>query len=194
MNQTDHSLYVKQMGEYLLVAILNVDDLIILASNVIQLKWLKLELEKEFEISDLGELHYWLGVEFEKNREAHTIIMNQKNYIKKVLKLFNMECKIVRNPFDVNSNLLTISDEEFINVQRKMEGEPYKARVGSLMYAMVATRIDIAFVVSTVSQFMSKADPPHWMAVKRIMRYLKGTLDFKLCLGGKDIILRSLLQ
>ena len=59
-----------------------------------------------------------------------------------------------------------------MNVQRKMEGVPYKAGVGSLMYKMVATRGDIAFVVSTVSQFMSKAGPPHWMPVKRIMRYL----------------------
>ena len=168
------------------------DDLIILASNVTQLKWLKSELEKEFEMSDLGELHYCLGVEFERNREAHTITMNQRSYIEEVLKRFNMEeCKPVGTPFDVNSKLLKLLDEEFVNVQREMKGVPYKARVGSLMYAMVATRADIAFAVSTVSQFMSKAGPPHWMAVKRIMRYLKGTLDFKLCLGGKDIVLRG---
>ena len=77
------------------------------------------------------------------------------------------------------------------NLQRKMKGVPYKARVGSLMYAMMAKRADIAFAVSTVSQFMSKVDPQHWMVVKRIMRYLKSTLDFKLCLKGKDIVLRG---
>jgi hypothetical protein len=69
-----------------------------------------------------------------------------------------------------------------------MQGIPYKAAVGSLMYAM-GTRPDLAFVVSMVSQFMSRAGPSHWMAVKRIMRYLKGTLD--LCLGGKGISLRG---
>jgi hypothetical protein len=82
-------------------------------------------------------------------------------------------------------------DEEFVNVQREMEGVAYKATVGSLIYAMVATRVVVSFAVSTVSQFMSKAGPPHWMAVKRIIRYLKGTLDFKLCLGGKDVVLRG---
>ena len=63
------------MSEYLLVAILYVDDLIIKASNVIQLQWLKSELKKEFEVSDVGELYYCLGVEFERNIKACTITM-----------------------------------------------------------------------------------------------------------------------
>ena len=78
-----------------------------------------------------------------------------------------------------------------MNVQREMEGVSYKARVGSLMYALVATRADIAFAVSTVSPFMSKVGPRYWMAIKYIMRYLKDILDFKLGLRGKDIVLRS---
>ena len=84
-------MYVKQTDEYLLVTILYVDDLIILASNVISLKWLESEFVREFEMSNLEELHYSLGVEFEKNREAHTITMNQKSYIEKILKRFNMK-------------------------------------------------------------------------------------------------------
>jgi hypothetical protein len=101
------------------------------------------------------------------------------------------ECKPIGTPFNENLRLLKLSDEEFGNVQRKMEGVPYKAGVGSLIYAMLVMKADIAFVVSIVSQFMLKAAPPHWMAVKRIMRYLKSTLDFKLCLGCKDIALRD---
>ena len=73
-----------------------------------------------------------------------------------------------------------------------MESVSYKAKVKSLMHVIVVTRADIAFAVSTVSQFMSKAGPLHWKAVKRIIRYLKGTLDFKLRLGGKDIALRKI--
>ena len=56
-------------------------------------------------------------------------------------------------------------------MQRKMEGVAYKAIVGSLMYSVMSTRADIAFAVSTVSQFMLKASLPHWMAMKHIMRY-----------------------
>ena len=59
------------------------------------------------------------------------------------------------------------------------------------MYAMVATRANIAIAVNIVCQFMAKAGPPHWMVVKRIMRYLKGILDFKSCIGGKAIAFRG---
>lgn len=71
--------------------ILYVDDLIVLASDVAKLRWLKSKLEKKFEMSDFRELHYYLGVEFEKNKEACTITMTQRRYINKILKRFHME-------------------------------------------------------------------------------------------------------
>jgi hypothetical protein len=84
----------EQMSEYLLRVIIYVDDLIILASNVSILKWLKSRLEDEFEMSDLGGLHYCFGVEFERNCANRTITMSQSKYIEEVLKCFNMEeCK-----------------------------------------------------------------------------------------------------
>ena len=102
--------------------------------------------------------------------------MNQKSYIEDIFKRFNMkECKPVGIPFDTSLKLLKLLNEEFENVLREMEGVSYKAGVGSLMYAMVATKINIAFAMSTVSQFMSNADLPHWIIVKCITRYLKGT-------------------
>ena len=94
-----------------------VDDLIILTSNLIQLKWIKSEFEKDFEINDLWEWHYCLEVQFERNRKARTITMNQRSYIEEVLKCFNMEeCKLVGIPFDANSKLLKLSNEEYENV------------------------------------------------------------------------------
>jgi hypothetical protein len=81
--------------------------------------------------------------------------------------------------------------EEFDAVEGEMEGVPYKFGIGSLMYTMVATRPDFAFAVSMVSQFMSRTGPTDWSAVKRIMRYLQSTTDYKLCLGGEDLALRE---
>ena len=154
------------------------DDFIILASNVIQLKWLRPELEKEFKMDDLKELYICLGVEFERKLEGHTITKNQRSYIEEVLKYFSMEeCKPVGFSFDVNSKLLKQSVEKFGKVQREMEGVPYKAGIRSLVYAMVAMRADIAFAVSTVSQFISRTNPPYWMPMKHIMRYLKGHFE-----------------
>ena len=87
-------------------------------------------------------------------------------------------------PLDVKAILVKPSQDELEEFCQEMDGVPYKAAVGSLIYAMVATRADLAFAMSVVSQFMASLAPLHWMAVKRIMRYLKGTLDVKLCLGG----------
>jgi hypothetical protein len=68
--QADHSLYIKQTGEYLLIVLMYVDDLIILANLLAKLAWLKAKLKEEFEMSDLGELKYCLGVEFVRDRKA----------------------------------------------------------------------------------------------------------------------------
>lgn len=191
-SQADHSLYVKQTSDHLIIVIIYVDDLIILASKMSVLEWLKSKLAHEFEMSDLGELHYCLGVEFKRNRARRTITMSQRKYIEEVLKRFNMDdCKPIGTPLDVNSKLLKLTEEEFEEVHMEMQGIPYNPAVGSLMFAMVATRVDLAFSMSVVSQFMSKPGPSHWKAVKRIMRYLKGTLDLELCLGGNGITLRG---
>ena len=104
-------------------------------------------------MNDLGELHYFLGMEFERNKEACTITMNKWSYIKEVLKCFNMEeCKLVGISFDENLKLFKSLHEEFGNMQRKMEGTSYKAGVRYLMYAIVGMRADLTIVVSLVSQ------------------------------------------
>ena len=84
-------MYVKQTGDYILVIILYVDNLIILSSDVTKLKWLKSQLEKEFEMSDLGEVNYCMGVQFQRDLKTHTITMSQIRYIIEVLRRFNTE-------------------------------------------------------------------------------------------------------
>src|ERR1700675_730822 len=68
--------------------------------------------------------------------------------------------------------------------KQEMASVPYQSAVGSLMYAMTCTRPDIAYAVSTVSRYCSDYGAAHWTAVKRIMRYLKGTAHYRLKLGG----------
>ena len=191
-SHADHSLYIKQTSKSLLIVIIYVDDLIILASDMDMMKGLKFKLEEEYDMSDLGELHFFLGVHIERDRAARTITMHQRSYIEEMLKQFGMEdCKPVSTPLDVKAQLVKLTDEEHEEHMQEMQGVPYKEAMGSLMYAMVPTRADIAFAVSVVSQFMSKPSSIHWAAVKRILRYLKGTLDVKLCLGGMALTLKG---
>ena len=72
-----------------------------------------------------------------------------------------------------------------------MKNVPYASAVRSLMYAMLCTRIDICYTVRLVSRYQSNPSKAHWKAVKRILRYLKGTMDYSLCYQGKDMLLRG---
>jgi hypothetical protein len=78
-----------------------------------------LKLDKEFEMSDLGGLHYCLGVNFKRNKKARTSIMSQRRYSTLGRSLSMEKCKSVRTPSDVNSKLLRLLDEEFEIVQGK---------------------------------------------------------------------------
>ncbi|OAE20919.1 hypothetical protein AXG93_3256s1660 [Marchantia polymorpha subsp. ruderalis] len=177
---------------YFQVAEVDFDDIFALVAKFITIRIiLAIAAAMDWEIQKKDMKTAFLnGVQFQRDRKTHTITMSQTSYIEEVLRRFNMEdCKPVATSSDANSKLLKLSDEEFGNVQMEMEGVPYKAAVRSFMYVMVGTRLNLAFAVSTVSQFMAKASPSHWMVVKRILRYLKGSLDFKLFLGGNDISL-----
>ena len=90
---------------------------------------------------------------------------------------------------DVKAILVKPFQEELEEFSQEMDGVLYKAAVGLLMSTMVATQADLAFAMSFVSQFIASPAPLHWMVVERIMRYLKGTLDVKLCLGGTNMSL-----
>ena len=116
--------------------------------------------------------------------------LSQESYIEKVLERFNMnKAKLVGCPlsghFKLSSNQCPTSEkdkEEILKV-------PYASAVGSLMYAMVCTRPDVAHAVGVVSRFLSNPGKEHWAAVKWILRYLRGTSKVCLCFGdGKPIL------
>ena len=73
-----------------------------------------------------------------------------------------------------------------------MSRVPYASAVGSLMYAMVCTRLDIAHAVGVLRRFMSNPGKEHWMVVKRVFRYLRGTSDYGLCYQGRPGLERML--
>jgi hypothetical protein len=188
----DHSLNFAQKGPHVMLVLVYVDDLIILSSNMESMDALKSKLEAEYEMTDLGELHYCLGVEFARDRAARTITMNKAKYVEEVLKRCGMEdCKPIGTLLDTKVKFVKLSNEEYDVDAPRMGSVPYKLAVRSLMYAMVATRADLTFAISTVSQHMATPGWTHWMAVKMIMRYLKGSLHLKLQLGGQHIKLKG---
>ena len=134
----------------------------------------KKKLAEEFDMKDLGLMHYFLGLELWQSSEG--IFLNQGKYAAEILKRFNMmECKAMAMPMDSNLKLLADDSSELVDVTH------YKQIIGSLISN---TRPDICFVVNTLSQYLVQPRRVHLVTAKHVMRYLKGTIDFGLYYDG----------
>eukprot|EP00253_Pinus_taeda_P009922 PITA_09922 len=130
----------------------------------------KAVMKEEFEMTDMGLLRYFLGIEVDQNENG--IFISQARYVNEVLGRFNMqECKAAITPTVMG---LKLSKEDS---SKDFDPSLYKSIVGSLMY-LTATRPDIMFVVSLISRFMERSKEAHWQAAKRILRYVKGSKRF----------------
>ena len=133
-------------------------------------------LSSQFQMKDMGELHYCLGITIEQDKAEKSIGLHQKQYLLKMLKKFKLEdAKPVSTPADPNVKLC--KDD---GVSKSVDSSKYQSMVGSLLYAAIATRPDISQAVAVVSKYNSNPSEAHLTAVKRILRYLKGTLDITL--------------
>lgn len=169
---------VKEANDHISFVILGVyvDDIIPVSNNPVLLKAEKAALCERFEMIDQGEIHYLLGMSIKRDRECRTLTISQANYVERVLRKFGMEnCKPVSTPLDPGRKFQQLSqgDEPF-NVQT------YQKAIGCLTYMSTATRPDVAAAVGVLSQYMSRPNKEHWIGVKRVMRYLKGTLMYGL--------------
>jgi hypothetical protein len=186
-SQADHSVYSLQKDNVKIIIALYVDDLILMANDLAKLLQIKEELGKRFDMKDLGEIHYCLGIQVIRDRKKRTIQLGQAKYIENVLKRFRMEdCKPIGTPLDTNSKLTKAMAPKSDAEIEEMQSIPYQSAVGSLMYAMLGTRPDIAYVVGALSQYCSNPGPAHWNAIKRVFRYLKGTINYTLRYEGNN--------
>lgn len=171
-NPADHCVYTKQTGKERAILIMWVDDLIIAATNDDLLSDVKNTLSAKFKMKDLRKIKHFLGIDFEQSRGV--VKMSQSKYIFKVLERFGMiECKSRSTPCEQKLDHHSEADP----VDAKM----YREVVGSLIYIMTCTRPDLSWIVSKLSQHLSEPNEKHWLTAKHVMRYLKGTMDYKLC-------------
>lgn len=159
-----------------------VDDLLIAGESKSDIQDLKDKLSQRFQMSDLGPCHFYLGMEVTRNRPNRTLRLSQKAYLEKVLQDHSMEnCAPCKTPMETNTR--HVSAESTYTADKDLR-QRYQSAVGSLMYAMLGTRPDLAFSISVVSRFASNPTQAHWSAVKRIFRYLKQTIDMGLVFSG----------
>jgi hypothetical protein len=169
--ESDHSVYVNESLKVILLVY--VDDLLIAGQLEGVLKTKEM-LSSKFDMSDLGQVHWLLGMKVEVHPGG--IRMSQQLYVEGVLKKFGMEdCHPVGTPLE---GRLTEAKDLDEREKEEMENVPYRQAIGCLMYLMVGTRPDLAVAVSQVSRFMENPGPQHWQAVKHILRYLRGTASW----------------
>ena len=156
----------------MLIVCLYVDDLIYTGSNTDLFESFKKSMMAEFEMSDLGMMHYFLGIEVLQSSVG--ILISQKKYVGEILDKFQMkDCNPVNTPSEFG---LKLNKDDG---GKKVNSTLYKQIVGSLMY-LIATRPDIMHSVSVISRYMECPTEIHLLATKRILRYLQGTKEFGL--------------
>lgn len=170
----DHTLFLKRSNEKILVVSLYVDDLIFAGNDEVMCAEFKSSMQNEFEMTDLGKMKFFLGVEIYQGDDG--IHISQTKYAKEILERFGMEnCNSVKNPIVPG----TVVDK---NGNQDTDATLYKQLIGCLMYLTV-TRPDLMFVVCLISRFMADPKEEHMMLAKRVLRYVKGTLDFGVFYG-----------
>ncbi|KAG9454467.1 hypothetical protein H6P81_007371 [Aristolochia fimbriata] len=175
----EHALYTKKNedGDIMIVC-LYVDDMIFTGNNPGMFEDFKNSMTKEFDMTDLGQMAYFIGVEIVQGDEGTFI--SQKKYASSILSRFKMDnCKLVATPAEVGMRLKQDSEGEAVNPTL------LKSLVGSLRY-LTFTRPDIMFAVGLVSRFMEQPRRDHFAAAKRILRYIKGTLGYKLFYSASE--------
>lgn len=171
---SDPCIYRAASGESFLLGVY-VDDIVLASKSSARLEEVKRALAKKFDIKDMGKLHHFLGMKIVQDKATGKVWIGQPAYTESLLQKFEMEtAKAVATPVDTGTKLMKAIDEECFD-QRL-----YQSAIGSLLYLSVATRPDIAFAVSSAAKFSANPTKQHWTAVKRIMRYLRGTTNLGL--------------
>ena len=167
---SESTLYIKGDQTNFLVISLYVDDLLVTDSSAELIQQFKDDMMQVFEMSDLGEMSYFLGMEVEQKNGD--IFICQRKYAKEMLKKFNMEnCKSMTTPMCPKEKLCKDVEEE------QVDETLYRSLIGCLMY-LTTTRPDILYTVNVLSRFMNCAKKSHFKGAKRVLRYVKGTLNY----------------
>lgn len=170
VSDADPCMFIRERGKEKLILVLYVDDGLVAGTNSQDIQTFLMELRSEFKIVT-KEANYFLGLEIEQNENY--IKINQTSYAKKILERFNFTgCKPVSTP------ILKNPEVEEVGKEGKISQFPYRQAVGAIMYLMLGTRPDIAYSIGFVSRSLENPSEEDVVRVKRILRYIAGTINF----------------
>src|SRR6266404_6681361 len=181
----DPGIFYAHTPSGILVLTIHVDDCILTGTSPSAIAEYKSKIHALYSITDLGPIHWLLGIQVTCDHAARTISLSQTSYVDTILHRFSLSDAWSYNCPMVPGALLT-KDHTPKNPQEEtqMKKTPYCEAIGSLMYLAVATCPNISFAVSTLSQFLTNPGVAHWEAVKRVFQYLISTKDTSLTFGA----------
>ncbi|GJR17383.1 retrovirus-related pol polyprotein from transposon TNT 1-94 [Tanacetum coccineum] len=168
----DTTLFIKEKGKHIMLIQIYVDDIIFGSTNPKYCTKFSNLMEKRFEVSMMGEMKFFLGLQV--NQFSNGIFINQSKYILYILKRFGMEnCDAILTPMVEQAKL------KLDLVGKPVDHTDYRSMIGSLMY-LTSSRPDIMFATCMCARYQANPNEHHVSAVKRIFRYLKGTINLGL--------------
>lgn len=176
--QCDTSLFILKHGKDMAYLLLYVDDIILTASSPSLLQTIIHTLSTEFAMSDLGPLSHFLGIQV--TRDHHGLFLSQSQYAKEILSRAKMSsCNPTTTPVDTTGKLSATAGNLISDPQS------YRQLAGALQYLTI-TRPDICYAVQQICLFMHAPRDPHLHFLKRVLRYVKGTIDHGLHISSSS--------
>ncbi|KAL6340850.1 hypothetical protein AAG906_031960 [Vitis piasezkii] len=178
-NTVDQCIYLKFSGSKFIILMLYVDDILVTSSDMELLHETKRFLSSKFDMKDLGNASFMLGIQIYRDRSRGILGLSQKSYIDKMLSRFGMSNCAPRDTPVTKGDKFSLHQCPRNELERNdIERFPYASTVGSLMYAQVCTRSDIAYIVGMLGRYLSNPGMDHWKKAKQVMRYLQRTKDY----------------
>lgn len=182
----DVSIFVsRQRGGALIILVVYVDDLTLMGNDLTLIQQTKEALKERFKLKDLGELKHYLGIRVTRDRGSKLIYLDQERYIKDILCRFGFNNSNPA-PTPLGTDLVLEKNPEDSDHCPADRLRHYRSLLGSLMYAMLGTRPDIGFTVAHLCQYQANPSLKHVAAAYRVLKYLRGTSQYRLCLGHSN--------
>jgi hypothetical protein len=186
-NTEESCIYKKMSGISISFLVLYVDGILLIWNDVQMLNSVKKYLNN-FSMKDMGEAAYVFGIKIYRHRSRHLLVLSQSTYLDKVLKRFRMENSKKGNFPIVKGMSLSVTQSPVTQKETSvMSNIPYASAIGSIMYAMLSTRPDVALVLSMMIHYQSNLGMSHWSAVKIILKFLRRIKDMVLVYGGINV-------
>ena len=182
----DHSVFYWQVGEEHTIVTIATDDMAVRSKQVVDAESFKSNIKQFWEIMDHGPIKWFLGFKIKRDRKAKTVSINQWAYIESMVEKFQLtNAKAVSTPMNPNTHFSVQQCLSTINQMSKMKGVPYSEALGLVLWPTIVSRLDTAYAVGILLQFMQNPGPAHWEGIKRVINYLGHTKDLWLTFGGK---------